>query len=94
MIETANGFTYAVGGRSADDASIFFIRSLAHLTNAIWAGKDPEWECPVYEACELPIKDDSCCVRPWEKGALKETCGMGAAAKYLALTGRLFRFMG
>lgn len=91
MIETANGFTYAVGGRATDDGSIFFIRSLAHVTNAIWAGKDSEWECPVYDACELAIKDDACRAKPWEKGALEATCGMGAAAKYLALIGRSFQ---
>ncbi len=94
MIETANGFTYAVGGKSTDDGSVFFIRSLARLTNAIWAGRDPEWECPVYGACELAIKDDACRVRPWDKGSLEATCGMGAAAKYLSLTGRSFRFAG
>lgn len=54
---------------------------------------EPEWQCPVFEACKLPIKDDSCRVKPWDKGALEGTCGMGAAAKYLALTGRSFRFM-
>ena len=46
---------------------------------------------PVFEACELSIKDEQCCTRPWGKGALTATCGMGAAAKYLNLVGRAFR---
>ena len=90
MIETANGFTYAVGGRSTDDGSIFFIRSLAYLTNAVWAGKDTEWECPVYEACELAIKDGVCRIRPWEKGRSRRLAAWGLRRSISPLPGDRF----
>jgi len=93
MIDTANGAIYAVGGQAADDGSIFFIRGLAHLANTVWARSETEWKCPIYEGCELPIKDSTCYARPWDKGTLPATCGMGAASKYLALAGRSFQFV-
>lgn len=91
MLETANGFVYAVGGDAADDGVVFFVRSLSRLVNAVWSGSAIEWECPVFGGCELPLKADDCRSRPWDKGALEATCPMGAAAKYLDLHGRTLR---
>jgi hypothetical protein len=91
MVETLGGHRYAFGGESINDGHVFFIRSLKHLVDAIWAGTAAEWCCPFHTGCPLPMRDDTACVRqPWRRGELQPTCPYGAAARLLHLHQRAF----
>jgi hypothetical protein len=91
LLRNITGQAWAFGGEAIADEVAFFVGALANQMYRVWAGRDAEWQCPVYETCKLAIRNDECRTRPWRKGLLEASCSYGNVAKVLRLADRHFR---
>ncbi len=81
-----DGSTYTIRADEEAQGSIFLNRCVVDLLGKVWRGKNPEWRCPVYHACDLPLREKhDCRRRPWKKGWVHPTCPYGAASKLFGI---------
>ena len=86
MVVWPNGAIYTINAKDKEVDVVLLNRNVFDLLNRIWRGISTAWDCPIYRACDLPLKDiDSCRHSPWQKGREHPTCTYGAAAQILGI---------
>lgn len=81
IVFASDGSAHTLRATQEDHDAVFVSRATLDLFQHVWGASQPTRKCPLYDACNLSIKDAACLTRPWEKGTLARTCAYGIAAK-------------
>jgi hypothetical protein len=88
QVESLDGYDYAFGDDSDDDADqdlSKFLRSMRGLIDFLLTADERFRPCPIFAPCSLPQADGDCRTAPWEKSRIAPRCPYGAAAHALGV---------